>query len=67
METHYDEDSYKIHLNLGKSLTQNSSLILIRRIMLDIDNPDDLKLLKTYNEKPHFCEKIRDLCDYTSL
>jgi len=67
METHYDEDSYKIHLNLGKSLTQNSSLILIRRIMLDIDYPDDLAILKTYNEKPQFCEKIRELSDYTSL
>jgi 2-phospho-L-lactate guanylyltransferase len=37
MKTHYDEDSYKIHLEVGKSLTSNASLIFLRRIMLDID------------------------------
>ncbi len=66
METHYDEDSYKIHLNLGKSLTPDTSLILIRRIMLDIDYQDDLEILKQYDEKPQFSEKIRKLCDFTS-
>jgi 2-phospho-L-lactate guanylyltransferase len=52
MSTHYDEDSYKIHLRVGKSLTNNTSLILLRRIMLDIDNQEDLKLLLAQNEKP---------------
>ena len=66
METHYDEDSYKIHLNLGKSLTPDTSLILIRRIMLDIDYQDDLDILKQYDGKPQFSEKIRELCDFTS-
>ena len=45
METHYDEDSYKIHLQVGKSKTPNTSLVLLRRIMLDIDIPEDLQLL----------------------
>jgi 2-phospho-L-lactate/phosphoenolpyruvate guanylyltransferase len=66
METHYDEDSYKIHLNLGKSLTPDTSLILIRRIMLDIDYQDDLEILKQYDEKPQFSEKICELCDSAS-
>ena len=66
METHYDEDSYKIHLNLGKSLTNHSSLILIRNIMLDIDYPEDLELLKPYNEKSKFSEKIREFCNFTT-
>ena len=52
MKTHYDEDSYKIHLHVGKSLTFNTSLVLLRRIMLDIDNQEDLKLLLSQNEKP---------------
>jgi 2-phospho-L-lactate guanylyltransferase len=52
MRTHYDEDSYKIHLHVGKSLTRNTSLVLLRRIMLDIDNQEDLKLLLSQNEKP---------------
>ena len=66
METHYDEDSYKIHLNLGKSLSHDASLIMIRRIMLDIDFQDDLEILKKYDEKPLFIEKIRELFDVTS-
>ena len=62
MKTHYDEDSYKIHLEVGKSLTSNTSLILLRRIMLDVDNQDDLKFLLSHNEKPEFCSKITQIC-----
>lgn len=62
MKTHYDEDSYKIHLEVGKSLTSNTSLILLRRIMLDVDNQDDLKFLLSHNEKPEFCSKINQIC-----
>jgi 2-phospho-L-lactate guanylyltransferase len=62
MKTHYDEDSYKIHLEIGKSMTSNTSLILLRRIMLDVDNQDDLKFLLSHNEKPEFCSKINQIC-----
>ncbi len=62
MKTHYDEDSYKIHLDIGKSMTSNTSLILLRRIMLDIDNQEDLKFLLSHNEKPEFCTKIHQIC-----
>jgi 2-phospho-L-lactate guanylyltransferase len=62
MKTHYDEDSYKIHLEVGKSLTSNTSLILLRRIMLDVDNQDDLKFLLSHNEKPEFYSKINQIC-----
>ena len=61
MKTHYDEDSYKIHLEVGKSLTPNTSLIFLRRIMLDIDNQEDLEFLFLQNEKPEFCSKIREI------
>ena len=59
METHYDEDSYKIHLEVGKSLTSNTSLVLLRRIMMDVDNPEDLEFLLKQNEKPTITNKIR--------
>ena len=62
MKTHYDEDSYKIHLEVGKSMTSNTSLILLRRIMLDVDNQEDLKFLLSHNEKPEFCSKINQIC-----
>ena len=60
MKTHYDEDSYKIHLEVGKSITKNTSLIFLRRIMLDVDNQEDLDFLLSQNEKPSFCDKIRN-------
>ena len=59
METHYDEDSYKIHLEVGKSLTSNTSLVLLRRIMMDVDNNEDLEFLLKQNEKPTITSKIR--------
>ena len=62
MKTHYDEDSYKIHLEVGKSLTSNTSLIFLRRIMLDIDNQEDLEFLFLENDKPELCSKIREIC-----
>ena len=57
--THYDEDSYKIHLDVGKQYTTNTSLLLIKRIMFDIDNIYDLKLLLKQNEKHEMCNRIR--------
>ena len=61
MKTHYDEDSYKIHLEVGKSLTSNTSLIFLRRIMLDIDNQEDLEFLLLQNEKPELRGKINEI------
>jgi len=61
MKTHYDEDSYKIHLEIGKSMTSNTSIILLRRIMLDVDNQEDLKFLLSQNEKPEFCFKLNQI------
>ena len=61
METHYDEDSYKIHLEVGKSLTSHTSLVLMRRIMMDVDNSEDLGFLLKQNEKPTITNKIREI------
>ncbi len=61
MKTHYDEDSYKIHLSEGKIHTKSTSLAFIRRIMLDIDDMDDLNLAISQREKPQFCDKIINL------
>ena len=51
MQTHYDEDSYKIHLNTAYSCCGSSSLVFIRRIMLDIDDAFDLEYALELNEK----------------
>lgn len=49
METHYDEDSYKIHLDTAEKRNATSSLVLIRRIMLDVDDQSDLNFIMSYN------------------
>lgn len=61
MHTHYDEDSYKIHMNTAKEHTRNVALVFSKRIMLDVDNREDLEFLLEQNEKPKIAEKIRDV------
>ena len=63
METHYDEDSYKIHMNTAKEHTLNVAMVFVKRIMWDIDNVDDLKFLLEQNEKPEISEKIRKILE----
>ncbi len=63
MVTHYDEDSYKIHMNTAKEYTRNVALVFVKRIMLDVDNRDDLRFLLEQNEKPEISKKIKNILD----
>ncbi len=63
METHYDEDSYKIHMNTAKEHTLNAALVFVKRIMLDIDNTEDLGFLLGQSEKPLVVEKIKKILE----
>ena len=63
MKTHYDEDSYKIHMNTAKEHTLNVAMVFVKRIMLDIDNAEDLKFALEQNEKPEIREKIRKITE----
>ncbi len=63
MATHYDEDSYKIHMNTAKEYTRNVALVFVKRIMWDVDNIDDLKFLLEQNEKPEIAAKIKNILD----
>ena len=63
MKTHYDEDSYKIHMNTAKEFTRNVALVFSKRIMLDIDNMEDLEFLIEQNEKPAIVQKIKEILD----
>jgi len=60
METHYDEDSYKIHLTTANNTSAKSALVLIRRIMLDVDEPEDLQTILKYS-KPSISKMLEDL------
>ena len=63
MATHYDEDSYKIHMNTAKEYTRNVALVFVKRIMWDVDNMDDLKFLLEQNEKPEIATKIKNILE----
>ena len=52
METHYDEDSYKIHLTTAKSRNIPTTFALISRIMWDVDDQSDLEFIMSNIEKP---------------
>jgi len=60
METHYDEDSYKIHLTTANNKSVKSALVLITRIMLDVDEPEDLQTILKYS-KPSISKMLEDL------
>lgn len=61
MKTHYDEDSYKIHMNTAKEHTLNVALVFVKRIMWDVDNAEDLEFLLEQKEKPQIEKKIREI------
>ena len=58
MKTQYDRGSYVFQLDAAKVTSQNVSVALIRRIMLDIDDEHDLTFMLNQNEKPDFCKRI---------
>ena len=61
MKTQYDRGSYAFQLDAAKAASQNVSVALIRRIMLDIDDEHDLTFMLNQNEKPDFCKRISSL------
>ena len=63
MKTHYDEDSYKIHMSTAKEVTREVSLVFVKRIMWDVDNLEDLKFLIRQNEKPQVANKIQSILE----
>jgi len=60
MKTHYDEDSYKIHLTTGHESCASTALILIARMMLDVDEMSDLQYAAKYS-KPSLSNMI-EIC-----
>jgi 2-phospho-L-lactate guanylyltransferase len=58
MNTRYDMGSYTFQMAAAKTKTKNTSIALIRRMMLDIDDESDLAFMLKQNAKPDFCKKI---------
>ena len=58
MQTRYDMGSYTHQMVAASTKTNNISIALIRRMMLDIDDESDLAFMLKQNNKPEFCNKI---------
>ena len=58
MQTRYDMGSYTHQMVAASTKTNNISIALIRRMMLDIDDESDLVFMLKQNNKPEFCNKI---------
>ena len=58
MKTSYDMGSYTFQVDAARTKTENISIALIRRMMLDIDDEHDLAFMLKQNDKPDFCKKI---------
>ena len=61
MKTSYDMGSYTFQMDAARTKTENISIALIRRMMLDIDDEHDLAFMLKQNAKQDFCKKI-ELC-----
>jgi 2-phospho-L-lactate guanylyltransferase len=58
MKTSYDMGSYTFQIDAAKTKTDDVSIALIRRMMLDIDDDHDLAFMLKQNDKLDFCKKI---------
>jgi len=61
MEPRYDEGSHSFQIESAKKFNIRISIGLIYRLMLDIDNREDLEFVLKHNIKPEFCEKIKQI------
>jgi len=61
MRPRYDEGSHSFQIESAKNFDVRISVGLIYRMMLDIDNTEDLDFVIKQNIKPEFCEKIKKI------
>ena len=61
MVPRYDEGSYSFQVESARQFDIKISIGLIYRLMLDIDNTEDLNFVLKHNIKPEFCQKIKEI------
>lgn len=57
--THYDEDSYRMHVAAARGAGMRATVALVRRVMLDVDTRADLDLVASQPDKPALGGRIR--------
>ena len=63
MTPRYDEGSYSFQIESAETSNVKISVGLVYRLMLDIDNPEDLEFVLKHNIKPEFCQKIKSVIE----
>lgn len=61
MGTHYDADSYRMHVGEARRRTPHARLAFVRRVMADVDVAADLEYCLRSGEKPDLCARIAAL------
>jgi len=61
MKPRYDEGSYSFQIEAAREFDVKISVGLIYRLMLDIDNTEDLEFVIKHNIKPELCNKIKKI------
>jgi len=59
MGTHYDEDSYLLHIEEARRSAANALLVFAGRIAMDIDDMGDLERCLASGHKPDLCGAMR--------
>ena len=59
MGTHYDEDSYTLHMEEARRSAAHARLVYAGRIAMDIDDMADLEYCLASGLKPGLCEAMR--------
>ncbi len=63
MKPRYDEGSYRFQIESAQNNDVKISIGLIYKLMLDIDNTEDLEFVIKQNIKPELCKKIREIIE----
>ena len=63
MTPRYDEGNYNFQIKSAKNDDVRITVGLIYRLMLDIDNTEDLEFVLKQNIKPEFCNKISGIIE----
>ena len=63
MKPRYDEGSYSFQIESARNFEIKISIGLIYRLMLDIDNVEDLSFVLNQKIKPELCAKIKEIIE----
>jgi 2-phospho-L-lactate guanylyltransferase len=61
MKTHYDEDSYEIHLKTAKDNGIPAKIIMNKRLMLDLDEPSDITHIISENSSTRTVSYLKEI------